>query len=70
MRFEVLTAVKMSMLVFWVITPVDLYWVERKVFAFSKRWRKLKLSCHLFEPFLCLSCHYIKYASNGNYIID
>jgi hypothetical protein len=27
------------------------YWVERKVFAFSKRWRKHKLYCHLFKPF-------------------
>jgi hypothetical protein len=46
------------------------YWVERNVFAFSKRWRKHKLYCHLFKPFWCLSCHYINYASNGNYIID
>jgi hypothetical protein len=101
------------------------YWVERKVFAFSKRWRKHKLYCHLkmavfwvfralmmeaartyetlvnfyrttrrynpedihlrthrrenlksylychlFKPFWCLSCHYINFASNGNYIID
>jgi hypothetical protein len=28
-----------------------LCWVERKVFAFSKRWRKHKLYCHLFKPF-------------------
>jgi hypothetical protein len=47
-----------------------IYWVERKVFAFSKRWRKHKLYCHLFKPFWCLFCHYINYASNGNYIID
>jgi transposase InsO family protein len=31
--------------------PTSLYRVERKVFAFSKRWRKLKLYCHLFKPF-------------------
>jgi hypothetical protein len=43
-----------------------MYWVEQKVFAFSKRWRKHKLYCHLFKPFWCLSCHYINYASNGN----
>jgi hypothetical protein len=47
-----------------------IYWVERKVFAFSRRWRKHKIYCHLFKPFWRLSCHYINYASNGNHIID
>jgi hypothetical protein len=27
-------------------TLLLLYWVERKVFAFSNRWRKYKLYCH------------------------
>jgi hypothetical protein len=49
---------------------IPIIWVERKVFAFSKRWRKQKLYCHLFKSFWCLSCHYINYGSNGNYIID
>jgi hypothetical protein len=47
-----------------------LYWVEWKFVVFSNRWRKHKLYCHLFKPFWCLSCHYINYASNGNYVID
>jgi hypothetical protein len=56
---------------FWVL-PVEcrIYWVERKVFAFSKTWRKQKLYCNLFKTWWCLSCHYINYASNANYIID
>jgi hypothetical protein len=33
------------------VWPVEFYWAERKVFAFSKRWRKHKLYCHLFTPF-------------------
>jgi hypothetical protein len=57
--------------IYSVITPATtIYWAERKVFAFSKRWRKHKLYCHLFKPLWCLSCHYINYASNGYYIID
>jgi hypothetical protein len=52
------------------LVTITIYWVERKVFAFSKRWRKHKLYCHLFKPFWCLSCHLKNYASNGNYIID
>jgi hypothetical protein len=32
--------------------PYELkHWVEQKVFAFSKRWRKHKLYCNLFKPF-------------------
>jgi hypothetical protein len=49
MRFEILTAVKMSMLVFWVVTPCEL--VER-----YKRFEEHTASILCEAGQLCVTC--------------
>jgi hypothetical protein len=50
----------------------SIHWVERKVFAFSKRWRKHKLSRSFYKAGIekLVTCWETVIASNGNYVID
>jgi hypothetical protein len=48
------------------------YWIERKVFAFSKRWRKNNLPRGFYKSGIekRVTLWETVIASNGNYIID
>jgi hypothetical protein len=57
---------------YWMSMKPKNYWVERKVFAFSKGWRKHKLPRSFYKAGIekLVTRWETVIASNGNYIID
>jgi hypothetical protein len=45
-----LNYIKIIIIIIIIIIIVNYYWVERKVFVFSKRWRKHKLPKFFTRP--------------------